>query len=123
MEIGIDAVEVARIKELYARHGERFLQHLFTPAEIAYSLRARGDRRFERLAGRFAIKEALIKAWGRGIPFRAIEVSSTPGGRPGVTCPLVPGRIMASLTHTRWLAIGCVLLIGESTSASPPRSG
>ncbi len=113
MEIGIDAVEVGRIKELYERHGERFLSRVFTPVEVDYALSAHGDRRFERLAGRFALKEALIKAWGRGIPFSAIEVRNDPVGRPLVACPIVPGKIKASLTHTRRLAIGCVLLLEE----------
>ncbi len=111
MEIGIDAVEVGRIKSVYERHGERFLTRVFTPAEIEYAFSARGDRRFERLAGRFALKEALIKAWGEGIPFSAIEVRNDPAGRPLIACPLVSGKIKASLTHTRKLAIGCVLFV------------
>ncbi len=113
MEIGIDAVEVGRLKMVYKRYGERFLSRVFTPVEIEYAFSARGDRRFERLAGRFALKEALIKAWGRGIPFSAIEVKNGPDGRPLVACSLVSGEIKASLTHTRRLAIGCVLLIED----------
>lgn len=113
MEIGIDAVEVGRIKGLYVRYGERFLARVFTPAEVDYAFSARGDRRFERLAGRFVLKEALIKAWGRGIPFTAIEVKNDPAGRPLVACPLVSGKIKASLTHTRRLAVGCVLVLEE----------
>ena len=122
MEIGVDAVEVARIRALYFQHGNRFLRHVFTQAEVNYAFQAHGDRRFEHLAGRFALKEALIKAWGKKIPFTAIEVRDDLTGRPIVTCPLVSGRIKASLTHTRRLAIGCVLLIEEPTSSSPRRS-
>ena len=113
MEIGIDAVDVGRLKRVYERYGERFLSRVFTPAEIEYAFNARGDRRFERLAGRFALKEALIKAWGRGIPFSAIEVSNDPAGRPLIACSLVSGKIKASLTHTRRLAIGCVLYLED----------
>lgn len=122
-QIGIDAVEVTRMKEVCSRRGDRFLYRVFTPAEIDYAFRARGDRRFERLAGRFALKEALIKAWGRGIPFSEIEVENDPAGRPVVRCRRVRGRITASLTHTRRLAVGCVLLETEVTSSPPRRSG
>ncbi len=120
MEIGIDAVEVGRIKRVYERYGERFITRVFTPAEVDYAFSARGDRRFERLAGRFALKEALMKAWGRGIPFSAIEVKNDSAGRPLVECPLVLGRIKASLTHTRRLAIGCVLVLEEGATSLPP---
>jgi holo-[acyl-carrier protein] synthase len=108
--IGIDLVEVSRIKALYERHGERFLNRLFTEREIIYSLAARGDRQFERLAARFAAKEALIKAAGHSLPFRSIEVSHRTGGRPTISCSAVQGKIEASLSHTRRLAIACVLL-------------
>lgn len=120
IKVGIDAVEVARIKDLYERYGERFLARLYTSKEIAYARAARGDRRFERLAARFAIKEALIKAAGRPITFTAIEVSHTSSGRPRVACDLIEGMIEASLSHTRRLAIACVLLEKATTSLTRP---
>jgi holo-[acyl-carrier protein] synthase len=59
---GIDLIEIARIEQAIARHGERFFQRFFTPQEIAFC-RGRPDR----LAGRFAVKEAVAKALGTGI--------------------------------------------------------
>lgn len=110
--IGVDLVEVERIKAIYERRGERFLDRLFTRVEITYAFSARGDRRFERLAARFAIKEALIKAVGRPLPYRSIEVRNQKDGRPIVHCPHVRGKIEASLSHTQRLAIACILFEG-----------
>ena len=115
--VGIDVVDVDRIEALYRRFGERFLERLYTPTEVAYAEAACGSRRFERLAARFAAKEALIKASGRPLPYRAIEVTSAPGGRPLVRCALVDGQIQASLSHTERLAVACVIL--EETTSSP----
>ncbi len=120
MEVGIDAVDVARIRSLYLQYGDRFLRRVFTQTEIDYAFSARDDRRYERLAGRFALKEALIKAYGHGIPFREIEVRHNPAGKPVVVCGRVRGKIMASLTHTRRLAVACILVDPDPTSASHP---
>jgi len=117
INVGIDAVEVQRMKDLYTRYGERALSRLFTPGEIARARAARGDRCFERLAARFAVKEALVKAVGHSLPFTKIEVKNAPSGRPLVSCSLVKGNIKASLSHTERLAIACVLL-EEPTSSS-----
>ena len=108
--VGIDLVEVARVKRLYKRHGKRFLSRLFTVEEVSYAFSARANRCFERLAVRFAAKEALIKAVGHPLPFCSIAVGHSPDGRPIIVCPLVRERIEASLSHTRGLAIACVLL-------------
>jgi len=108
--VGIDLVEVARVKAAYERHGDRFLQRVYTPGEIRYALAARGDRQFERLAARFAAKEALVKALGHAVPYRSIEVAHAAGGRPTVTCGAVEQRITASLSHTRGLAVAFILL-------------
>jgi len=83
---GIDLVECARLGELVRRHGRRFLERVFTPAELAY---ARGRaRETEHLAGRFAAKEAVLKVlgtgWRNGIAWTDIEVLNTPAGQPRV---------------------------------------
>ena len=70
IRVGIDAVEVSRIRSLCQRYGEQFLRRLFTPNEIAYARAARGDRCFERLSACFAVKEALVKAAGRSLQSR-----------------------------------------------------
>ncbi len=82
---GIDIVEVARIRDMLARHPERFLERCFTPREQADALAA-GRGRNQRLAGRFAAKEAVLKAlgtgWRLGIAWTDIEVTPDDSGRP-----------------------------------------
>ncbi len=81
--IGIDIVDVSRIAGVIERHGTHFLQKVFTDWEIDY---AQGKRRVsETLAGRFAAKEAFMKARGRRLPWREIEVLSAPGGKPFIS--------------------------------------
>lgn len=113
IRVGIDIIDVERIKRLHKRHGERFLNRVFTATEIEHALSARGDRRYERLAARFAAKEAVIKALGYAVPFRSIEVRNLLSGKPIVTCELVRGKIEASLSHTDRLALAYVLIEGE----------
>jgi holo-[acyl-carrier protein] synthase len=84
--LGIDIAEIDRIETAIRRYGEHFLQRLFTPAEIEYCEGYRN--RFERYAGRFAAKEAAMKAlgtgWRRGIRWVDIEVTREPGGKPAL---------------------------------------
>lgn len=84
MGTGVDIVSIPRMKEACSK--EAFLRRVFTDAEIEY---ARSRRRPERhLAGRFAAKEAFVKALGRGIlsgmGLKEIEVVNGPLGRPGI---------------------------------------
>jgi holo-[acyl-carrier protein] synthase len=82
--LGVDIAEVDRIRDTMARHGQRFLDRVFTPAEIAYCNRHRD--RAERFAGRFAAKEAAMKAlgtgWSNGVRWVDIEVTRYPSGQP-----------------------------------------
>jgi holo-[acyl-carrier protein] synthase len=82
--LGVDISEVNRIQEAMARHGQRFLERVFTPAEISYCNRHRD--RAERFAGRFAAKEAAMKAlgtgWSSGVRWVDIEVTRLPSGQP-----------------------------------------
>ncbi|GCE19192.1 holo-ACP synthase [Dictyobacter kobayashii] len=80
--VGVDIIEVERIRKVYERHGERFLKRVFTEQEVAQS---RG--KISRLAGRFAVKEAISKALGtgiRGVGWREMEVVHLRSGRPSV---------------------------------------
>jgi holo-[acyl-carrier protein] synthase len=80
--VGIDLVQVSRIAESLRCFGDRFLRRIFTPAEIAYATEAPALTA-ERLAARFAAKEAAIKALRLatdGIDLRLIEVERTPSG-------------------------------------------
>ena len=84
--IGVDLVKVARLKAAIERYGERFLNRVFTPREIAYCQRqTRG--RDSAFALRFAAKEAFSKALGvglrrDGIRWREVEVVPNPLGKP-----------------------------------------
>lgn len=103
--VGIDIVDIARIGGVFERHGERFLEKVFASSEIA---RARGTKRLqEYLAGRFAAKEAFMKAQGGRLPWRDIEVLSEKG-RPFI---VYRGRRYdgVSISHERSYAVSVVI--------------
>lgn len=80
--VGVDTIEVERVRKVFERHGERFLKRIYTGEEI---LQCRGKA--ARLAGRFAAKEAISKALGtgmHGVSWREIEVVQLRSGRPSV---------------------------------------
>ena len=118
---GIDIAEVPRIREVIARHGERFLKRIFTEGEIQYC--ESKANRVERYAARFAAKEAGMKAigtgWNHGVRWRDIEVARKPGGRPTLllhgkaaefAAKLGATNIALSLTHTAEQAFAQVIL-------------
>ena len=85
---GIDIVAIARIAQMLDEHGQRFLDRCFTPAEQAYC--ARSEKRYvEHLAGRFAVKEAILKVlgtgWRGGIMWTDMEILPNPLGQPVLT--------------------------------------
>ena len=84
--IGTDIVEIERIREMIARHGDHFLNRCFTPNEIEYAQRHRDSA--ERFSGRWAAKEAVVKVLGtgfvQGITFHDFEVISLHTGQPTV---------------------------------------
>src|SRR5713226_7138378 len=80
--VGVDIIEVGRVQKVFEHHGERFLQRVFTEAEI-WQCRGKATR----WAGRFAAKEAISKALGTGIhgvTWREMEVVQLRSGRPTV---------------------------------------
>jgi holo-[acyl-carrier protein] synthase len=82
LRVGLDVVQVSRIRESLERFGDRFMHRLFSDDEIAYALQGDGQSA-ERLAARFAAKEAAIKAFAlaeAGIGWRDIEVCKLPDG-------------------------------------------
>jgi holo-[acyl-carrier protein] synthase len=103
---GIDIVEVQRIAEMEREHGDRFLQRCYTPAELAYCNEGRQGRRGERLAVRFAAKEAVLKAlgtgWRSGIGWTDVEVVSLPSGKPTVRLHGKAAEVAAGLGITAW---------------------
>ncbi len=81
--IGIDIIEVDRVRRVFEHHGERFLKRVYTEMEIR---QCRGKA--SRLAGRFAAKEAISKALGtglHGVAWRDMEIVQLRSGRPTVT--------------------------------------
>lgn len=84
---GIDLVDCPRIEEMIERHGGHFLNRVFTKAEQSYATNAKN--RIEKLAGRFAAKEAILKMLGTGwrgkIAWTDIEVLGNSLGQPIVT--------------------------------------
>jgi holo-[acyl-carrier protein] synthase len=120
---GIDLAEVDRIRAAITRYGRRFIERIYTPAEIAYV--ERKANRFERYAGRFAAKEAGMKAigtgWKRGVRWQDFEVSNLPSGRPTLKLHGEAARIATqlgvklislSITHTSELGMAHVILEG-----------
>jgi holo-[acyl-carrier protein] synthase len=118
---GIDLAEVSRIRLAVERYGQRFVDRIYTPAEIAYV--ERKANRFERYAARFAAKEAGMKAigtgWRRGVTWHDFEVKNLPGGRPtlllhGEAAKVAAGlgvkRTSLSLTHTSEQGMAFVIL-------------
>jgi holo-[acyl-carrier protein] synthase len=119
--IGVDIVDVDRIAALLARHGERFLTRVFTDSEKQYALK--GAHAAERLAGRFAVKEAVMKALGtgksHGILWRDVETVRGVMGRPVVRLHGKAVRWMrwrggdalhVSITHDGGKAVAFVVL-------------
>lgn len=119
--IGVDLVEVARIREMIKRHGRRFITRVFTEGEIAYSRSMR--RSEEHYAARFAAKEATLKALGigmrKGIAWKDIEVVVGDLGQPTIRLTggaadradeLGVNEVFVSLTHTKDYAIAQVVM-------------
>ena len=120
---GVDLAEVGRIREAIERYGDRFICRIYTEAEIAYV--ERKANKFERYAGRFAAKEAGMKAigtgWKRGVRWQDFEVSNLPSGRPTLRlhgeAERIAGKmgvtsISLSITHTAELGMAHVILEG-----------
>ncbi len=82
--LGVDIAEIDRIEAAIGRHGQAFLDRVFTPGEIAYC--ERHKKKFERYAARFAAKEATMKAlgtgWRNGVRWVDLEVVREPSGKP-----------------------------------------
>jgi holo-[acyl-carrier protein] synthase len=119
--LGTDLAEIARIERSIERHGQRFLERIYTPGEIAYCQRKKSSG--ESFAARFAAKEAGAKALGTGIShgvsWQEFEVRRAPSGKPSLhlsgraaelAAALGVNRTTISLTHTTALAMAVVIL-------------
>lgn len=120
--IGIDVIEVPRIDRALARWGEAFTRRLFTADEVRRA--GAPPARAMRLAGRFAAKEAVMKALGLGwrrMAWHEIEILNDEAGRPMVTlrggaartaAGLGVSEVLISVTHTRDLAAASAIALG-----------
>ncbi len=117
---GVDIIEVARLEQSVARHGQRFLDRVFTPQEQADCAGLPTS-----LAGRFAVKEAVAKALGTGIGdirWVDVEVVRAENGRPllhlhhqaqVVAAQLGLHEWSISISHTNTVAIGFAVAVGR----------
>ena len=121
--IGFDATDIPRVAEVFRRYGDRFLRRVFTQREIDYCTRRRDP--VPHLAGRFAVKEAAMKALGtghsRGVLWKDIEVVRTSGppqlqlhgGAARRAEAMHVRRSLVTITHSEALAMAQVLLLGD----------
>jgi holo-[acyl-carrier protein] synthase len=123
--IGLDLVKIARIQDIAERWQDRFLTRIFTEAERRLSVTRASPYAF--LAGRFAAKEAILKAlgtgWSRGIRWVDIQVLNDEGGRPVATVHGQTGAligkagitgILVSLSHDGDYAIAEAVLTKDA---------
>lgn len=122
---GIDLVDCPRIEEMIKRHGERFINRVFTSAEQAYA--DKNKSRIEKYAGRFAAKEAILKLMGTGwrgkIAWTDIEIINNSIGQPQVTLygevkkiadKLGITEVSVSITHTANFAIASAVALSQT---------
>ena len=122
---GIDLVDFPRIDDMIKRHGAKFLDRIFTDNEQKYA--GKNREKTEKLAGRFAAKEAILKLMGTGwrgkIAWTDIEIINNKLGQPNVTITgevkkiadsLGIKHITVSITHTANFAIASAVAISKT---------
>lgn len=122
--IGTDITECLRIAQMIERHGELFVDRVYTPGEIFYCQRRKQST--QHFTGRWAAKEAVLKAlgtgWRRGISWRDIEIQNELGGRPIVELRggakeaadrLGVTEVLVSISHCRSHATAYAVAVGE----------
>ncbi|MEO6239418.1 MAG: holo-ACP synthase [Vicinamibacterales bacterium] len=121
--LGFDATDIPRVRDVFERYGDRFLNRVFTEGEIAYCKRHRDP--VPSLAARFAAKEATMKALGtghsRGVLWKDIEVFRQhgppqlrlTGGARRRFDVMQARRSLLTLTHSDALAMAQVLLLDD----------
>lgn len=122
--IGTDITECLRIAQMIERHGELFVDRVYTSEEIHYCQQRK--QATQHFTGRWAAKEAVLKAigtgWRRGISWRDIEVQNEPGGRPSIIlrggAKEVADRdgiteVLISISHCRSHATAHAVAVGE----------
>lgn len=123
--IGTDIIECLRIAQMIERHGELFLTRVYTPHEIEYCTARKAAT--QHYAGRFAAKEAVLKAlgtgWTRGIAWSDIEVRNDAGGKPRILLgggarevseQMGIAEMLISISHCRTHATAYALAMGRN---------
>ena len=126
---GIDMVSCQRLAEAIDRHGDRFLQRVFTQAELDYCMGRK--RQIEHLAGRFAAKEAVLKVlgtgWRDGISWTDIEIRNLPSGQPQVRLSgrcreiadgMALSKILISISHIDTHAVASAIGAAEASGGA-----
>ncbi len=132
--IGTDITECLRIARMIERHGDLFINRVYTPAEISYcQSRKQATQHF---TGRWAAKEAVLKAlgtgWVRGISWRDIEIRNEPGGKPVVAVrggakeiveQLGIAKLLVSISHCHTHATAYAVAVGRPEASSTNSDG
>lgn len=126
---GIDIVECARLEQSLERHGQRFLDRVFTLREQEYC-RSRKKGSVLSYSGRFAVKEAVLKVlgtgWAKGIAWTDVEVCNSDSGKPevilhGICSEIARDKkieaIHVSISHTDNYAVGSAIAVGRECDA------
>jgi holo-[acyl-carrier protein] synthase len=122
--VGTDIVEVVRIGNMIERHGELFLNRVYTDDEIRYCQRRKEYT--QHYAGRWAAKEAVMKALGtgftRGVGWRDIEICTSRSGQPlielrggarEISQQLGVGDMLITISHCRAYATATAIAVGS----------
>ena len=122
--IGTDIIECLRIAQMIERHGELFIGRVYTPREIEYCSSRKSAT--QHYAGRWAAKEAVLKAlgtgWIRGISWRDVEVRNNEGGKPSIALAggaremcerLEIAEMLISISHCRTHATAFAIAVGR----------
>ncbi len=120
--LGTDIIEIVRIGQMVERHGEQFLQRVFTEEEVRYCQRRKEC--YQHFAGRWAAKEAVMKTfgtgWTRGVGWKDIEVTTKRSGQPIVTISgsardyaekLGIDEVLVSISHCRAYAMATAIAL------------
>jgi holo-[acyl-carrier protein] synthase len=122
--VGTDIVEIPRIGKMIERHGEHFLQRVYTEDEIRYCQRRKES--FQHFAGRWAAKEAVMKTlgtgWTRGVGWLDIEVGTKRSGQPVIVIHATAreiadhlgiGDVLISISHCRAYAMATAIALTQ----------
>jgi holo-[acyl-carrier protein] synthase len=122
---GVDIAETKRIQQSIERYGQRFIQRICTPNEIAYCEKFKNKA--ERYAARFSAKEAAFKAlgtgWGQGVRWLDVEITHQPSGKPELVLSgraqetareLGVARMSVSISHAEHYVVAQVIFESDT---------